>query len=65
MPHERVVKALEDACKRRTLPPEVTRKILAWIQQAETGDFNNKDSDQQLGLILDALPNATTENQKS
>lgn len=65
MPHKIVEQALETSCERCKIPPEAHRKIVAWLIRAEQGDFANKDRDQQLGLILEAMSPLTADGQSS
>jgi len=56
MPHIEVIKAINEAVSSQDFEPQVASRVLAYLEQAETSEFPNRDREQQLSLILNALP---------
>jgi hypothetical protein len=63
MPHPEVTKAIKEAVTERELPNEVGQRILAYLAQAESSEFANREREQQLSLILDCLPGLSTDGE--
>jgi len=61
MPREEVINAIRSEIESRNLPQEAGDRILAFIKQAESSEFPNRDREEQLALILDALPSLEAE----
>ena len=55
MPREEVTNAIKNEIEARNLPQEAGDRILAFLKQAESSEFPNRDREEQLALILDAL----------
>lgn len=56
MPRDEITDAIKSEIQSRHLPQEAGDRILAFIKQAENSEFPNRDRDDQLALILEALP---------
>lgn len=56
MPRDEITDAIKSEIQSRNLPQEAGDRILAFIKQAENSEFPNRDRDEQLALILEALP---------
>ncbi len=65
MPREEVINAIKSEIESRNLPQEACDRILAFIKQAESSEFPNRDREEQLALILEALPSLEVEQEDS
>jgi hypothetical protein len=56
MPHQELKKAISSAVSKHRLDDSATTRIIAWLEQAEAGDFAARDQEEQLQKILSVLP---------
>lgn len=63
MPREEVTNAIKNEIEARNLPQEAGERILAFLKQAESSEFPNRDREEQLALILDSLSSLEPEQE--
>ena len=56
MPHDKLIEAVKKTVSARGLKSNVSSRIVAWLDQADGGEFAAKDREEQLQKILDVLP---------
>lgn len=55
MPHEEVIESVKNAVVARGLPESAADRILAWLEEAETGSFAAREQREQLHKILEVM----------
>jgi hypothetical protein len=56
MPHLEIIAKIREVVAARGLPESLAERILAYLKQAESSEFPNKDRQEQIHLILEAIP---------
>lgn len=55
MAHIEIIASVKNAVTRKGLPESAASRILAWLDQAETGIFAASEQREQLHKILEAM----------
>ena len=55
MPHEEVIEGVKNAVSAKGLPNSAADRILAWLNEAESGSFAAKERREQLHKILEVM----------
>ena len=63
MAHREVIESVKNAAARKGLPSSAADRILAWLNQAETGSFAASEQREQLHKILEAMAGSDSEDQ--
>ncbi|MDF1659330.1 MAG: hypothetical protein P1U58_17065 [Verrucomicrobiales bacterium] len=64
MPHEEVIEGVKNAAVAKGLPESAADRILAWLNEAESGSFAAKERREQLHKILEVMHGYDTRAQE-
>jgi hypothetical protein len=59
MPHPQVIAQIREVVAAKGLRENLAERIVAYLKQAESSEFPNKDRAEQIDLILGAIPDST------
>jgi hypothetical protein len=55
MPHKEIIESVKNAVSAKGLPESASDRMLAWLNEAESGSFASSDQREQIHKILDAM----------